>query len=210
VFLFFPVIGCSSKEAACCVLYAAAAWLFGDKNPVVGVHNVVILRASCMSACESRHACVLPPLRLLRLIVVEGLSFVVMPSTAVHQKHSYASERAHVTNSTLCDGDGDGDDRKVPGAVPRLADMDYGKLQLSSVTTAVLMLLDNGGLSDTLHRLGKIIRTPGKNRGSEFSLSMFASNFMAVQGDYPGHWNFADSFARHPQRIPPHGRVSKD
>jgi hypothetical protein len=31
--------------------------------------------------------------------------------------------------------------------------MEYGKLQVSSVTTAVLMLLDNGGLSETLHRL---------------------------------------------------------
>jgi hypothetical protein len=40
-------------------------------------------------------------------------------------------------------------------------------------------------------------------------LSMFVSNFMAVQGDYPGHWNFADSFARHPQRIPPDGRVER-
>jgi hypothetical protein len=61
------------------MLYAAAAWLLAKRIPWVGVHNVVDLRASCMSACESRHACVLPPLRLLRLIVVEGLSFVVLP-----------------------------------------------------------------------------------------------------------------------------------
>jgi hypothetical protein len=108
---------------------------------------------------RSRHACVLPPLRLLGLIVVGGLSFLVMPSTAVYQKHGHASERALLTNSTLCDdrgrGHGEGDDMKVPGAVPKLADMEHGKLQLSSVTTAVLMLLDNGGLSDTLHSLGK-------------------------------------------------------
>jgi hypothetical protein len=35
------------------------------------------------------------------------------------------------------------------------ADMEYGKLQVSSVTTAVLMLLDNGGMPDRLHGLRK-------------------------------------------------------
>jgi len=37
----------------------------------------------------------------------------------------------------------------------KLADMKYGKLQVSSVTTAVLMLLDNGGMPDTLHGFRK-------------------------------------------------------
>jgi hypothetical protein len=39
---------------------------------------------------------------------------------------------------------------------PKLADMNYGKLQLSSVTTAVLMLLHNGGMPDTLHGFKKM------------------------------------------------------
>lgn len=42
---------------------------FGDDNPVGGCAQRRYLRASCMNACESRHECVLPPLRLLGLMV---------------------------------------------------------------------------------------------------------------------------------------------
>jgi hypothetical protein len=39
---------------------------------------------------------------------------VVMPSTAVHQKHVDASERVLPTTPTLIDGDGDDNDGKLP------------------------------------------------------------------------------------------------
>lgn len=44
----------------------------------------------------------------------------------------------------------------------KLADMEYGKLQLSSVTTAVLKSLDNGGMPDTLHGFKKLSERLGE------------------------------------------------
>ena len=40
-------------------------------------------------------------------LVVEGLYLVDVPSTAVHQEHIDASERALLTSPTLSGGDGD-------------------------------------------------------------------------------------------------------
>jgi hypothetical protein len=44
----------------------------------------------------------------------------------------------------------------------KLVGMEYGKLQVSSVTTAVLMLLDNGGMPDTLHGFWKMSERLGR------------------------------------------------
>lgn len=86
---------------------------FGDDNPVGGCAQRRYLRASCMNACESRHACVLPPMRLLGLMVCHLWPCHRLQYIKTHRRPVRAL--ALLSNSTLRDDDGN--DRKVPGAV---------------------------------------------------------------------------------------------
>ena len=64
--------------------------------------------------------------------------------------------------------------------------MEYGKLQLSSVTTAVLMLLHNGGMPDTLHGFKKCPNAWERDHDTDISLSMFVLDFRGRTRRLPG------------------------